>query len=56
MKMLMAKGVDGNQVVWTVTAALAFENTVMSMKNFTAIGILLLPQIWQVYSSLANTK
>ena len=41
MKMLMAKGVDGNQVVWTVTAALAFENTVMSMKNFTAIGILL---------------
>ena len=41
MKMLVAGSVDSSQVVWTVTAALAFENTVMSMKNFTAIGILL---------------
>ncbi len=41
MKTLMAKGVDSSQVVWTVTAALAFENTMMSMKDFTSIGIIL---------------
>lgn len=41
MKMLVAGSVDSSQVVWTVTAALAFENTMMSMKDFTAIGILL---------------